>query len=68
LDRRHPNGESEGIWGGPISIVRPDLRRDMVGIPEISIPQERVDVEYLGGTSSSRGVHSPREPSSQGWE
>jgi hypothetical protein len=34
-------------------MVRPDLRRDMAGVPEISIPQERIDVEYLGGKSSS---------------
>jgi hypothetical protein len=25
----------------------------MTGIPEISVPQERVDVEHPGGTSSS---------------
>jgi hypothetical protein len=55
LARRHPNGESEGIWDGPISMVRPDLRRDMAGVPEISVSQERVDVGHLGGTSSSRG-------------
>jgi hypothetical protein len=55
LARRHPNGESEGIWDAPVSMVRPDLRRDMAGIPKISVPQERVDVEHLGGMSSSRG-------------
>jgi hypothetical protein len=27
----------------------------MTGIPKISVPQERVDVEHLGGTSPSRG-------------
>jgi hypothetical protein len=32
---------SEGIWDGPIPMVRPDLRRDMAGIPKISGPQER---------------------------
>jgi hypothetical protein len=26
-----------------------------MGIPEISVPQERVDVEHLGETSSSQG-------------
>jgi hypothetical protein len=36
-------------------MVRTDLRRDMVGIPEISVPQERVDVGHPGGTSSSWG-------------
>jgi hypothetical protein len=41
LARRHPNGESEGILDGPTLMVRPDLRRDMVGVPEISGPQER---------------------------
>jgi hypothetical protein len=47
LARRHPNGESEGILEGPTPKVRPDLRRDMVGIPEISGPQERErDVEH----------------------
>jgi hypothetical protein len=33
----------------------PDLRRDMAGVPEISVSQERVDVEYPGGTPSSQG-------------
>jgi hypothetical protein len=36
-------------------MVRPDLRRDMVGVPEISVPQEKVDVGHLRGTSSSLG-------------
>jgi hypothetical protein len=27
----------------------------MTGIPEISVPQERVDVEHLGGMSPSWG-------------
>jgi hypothetical protein len=37
-------------------MVRPDLRRDMVGIPKISVLQERErDVEYPKGTSSPRG-------------
>jgi hypothetical protein len=36
-------------------MVRPDLRRDIVGVPEISVPQERVDVGQPGGTSSSGG-------------
>jgi hypothetical protein len=37
-------------------MVRPDLRRDMAGIPEISVPQKRErDVEYPEGTSSSQG-------------
>jgi hypothetical protein len=45
------------------------LRRDMVGILEISGPQERGDVEHPGGTSSLQGstVHS-WEPGSQRWE
>jgi hypothetical protein len=55
LARRHPNGESEGILEGPTPMVRPDLRRDMVGIPKISVPQERVDVGHPGGMSSSQG-------------
>jgi hypothetical protein len=55
LAKRHPNGESEGIWDGPVSLVICDLRRDMAGIPEISVPQERVNVEHPGGMSSSRG-------------
>jgi hypothetical protein len=33
LARRHPDGESEGIWDGPISIVRPELRRGYDGRP-----------------------------------
>jgi hypothetical protein len=41
LARRHLNEESEGIWDGPTPMVRPDLRRDMAGIPEISGPRER---------------------------
>jgi hypothetical protein len=36
-------------------MVRPDLRRDMAGIPEISVPQERVDVKHPGDMSSSQG-------------
>jgi hypothetical protein len=36
-------------------MVRPDLRRDMVSIPKISVPWERVDEEHPGGTSSSQG-------------
>jgi hypothetical protein len=27
LVRRHPNGESEGIWNGPIFLVKPELRK-----------------------------------------
>jgi hypothetical protein len=41
LARRHPNGESEGIWDGPTPMVRPDLRRDMVSVPKISGRRER---------------------------
>jgi hypothetical protein len=62
LARRYPNGEYEGIWDGPTPMVRPDLRRDMVGIPKISAPQERErNVKHPEGTSSPRwgGVHSP---------
>jgi hypothetical protein len=45
-------------------MVRSDLRRDMVGVPKISGPQERErererDVEYPEGTSSPQGIHSP---------
>jgi hypothetical protein len=36
-------------------MVRPDLRRDIAGVPEISVPQERVDVGHPGGMSSSQG-------------
>jgi hypothetical protein len=69
LARRHPNGESEGIWDGPISTVRPELRRDMAGVPEISVPQKRVDVEHLGGMSSLQESTVPSgEPGSQGRE
>jgi hypothetical protein len=63
LARRHPNGESEGILEGPTPMVRPDLRRDMEGIPEISGPQERErNVEHT--TQRERlhhggGGHSP---------
>jgi hypothetical protein len=66
LARRHPNGESEGILDGPTPMVRPDLRRDMAGVPKISGPQERErNVEHPEGTSSPWGVHSPSgEPSS----
>jgi hypothetical protein len=70
LVRRHPSGESEGIVDGPTPMVRPDLRRDMVGIPKISFPQERErNVEYPEGTSSPQGSTVPSgEPGSQGWE
>jgi hypothetical protein len=37
-------------------MVRPDLRRDMAGIPKISGPQERErNVEHPEGTSSPWG-------------
>jgi hypothetical protein len=70
LARRRPNGAFEGIWDGPTPMVRPDLRRDMVGVPEISGPQERErDVEHLEGTSSPWGSTVPSgEPNSHGWE
>jgi hypothetical protein len=57
LARRHPNGESEGIWDGAIPIMRPDLRRDMAGIPKISGPQEteKCGTHHPEGTSSPRG-------------
>jgi hypothetical protein len=61
LARRHTNGESEGILDGSTLMVRPDLRRDMVGIPEISGPQER-ERERCGvprGNVLTMGVHSP---------
>jgi hypothetical protein len=35
-------------------MVRPEFRRDMAGVPKISVPQERVDVEHLGEMSSSQ--------------
>jgi hypothetical protein len=40
---------------------RPDLRRDMAGVPEISGPQER-EIERCGaprGNVFITGVHSP---------
>jgi hypothetical protein len=41
-------------------MVRPDLRRDRAGVPEISGLQERErDVEHPKGTSSPWGIHSP---------
>jgi hypothetical protein len=54
LARRHPNGESEGISEGPTPMVRPDLRRDMAGVPEISVPQER---ELMWNTQEERLPH-----------
>jgi hypothetical protein len=74
LARRHLNGESEGILDGPIPMVRPDLRRDMTGIPKISGLRERErererDVEHPEGLSSPWGSTVPSgEPGSQGWE
>jgi hypothetical protein len=67
LARRHPNRESEGIWDGPTAMVRPDLKRDMAGVPEISGPQERErDVEHPEGTSSPRKSTVPSgKPGSQ---
>jgi hypothetical protein len=32
----------------------------MTGVPEISVPQERVEVGLPGGMSPSPGAHSPR--------
>jgi hypothetical protein len=71
LAKRHPNGESEGIWDGPTPMVRPDLRRDMAGVPEISGPQERernmwsTQREHLhhGGLQSIVGSPVPRDGS-----
>jgi hypothetical protein len=49
-------------------MVRPDLRRDMAEVPEISGPQERErerdregerDVEHPEGMPSPWGAHSP---------
>jgi hypothetical protein len=70
LARRHPTGESEGILDGPTLMVRPDLRRDIVGVPEIPGPQEREhDVEYPEGTASPRGSTVPSgKPGYQGQE
>jgi hypothetical protein len=70
LAKRPPNGESEGIWDSPTPMVRPDLRRDMAGVPEISGPQERErDVVYPEGMSSPLGSTVPSgEPGSQGGE
>jgi hypothetical protein len=62
LARRHPIGESEGIWDGPTPMVRPDLRRDMAGVPEISGPQEKErNVEHNPQRErlDHGGVHSP---------
>jgi hypothetical protein len=70
LARRYPSGESERILDGPTLMVRPDLRRDMADIHEISGPHEReIEVEYPEGAASPWGstVHSG-EPGSQGWE
>jgi hypothetical protein len=56
---RHPNGESEGIWDSPISIVRPELRRGYDGRPrdinpsgEIRDGTPRKDVSVTGGPQS----------------
>jgi hypothetical protein len=49
-------------------MVRTDMRRDMAGVLEISVPQERVDVGHLGGNIFITGAYSPREPGSQGQE
>jgi hypothetical protein len=48
-------------------MVKPDLRRDMAGIPKIPGPQERErDVEYPEGTSSlCKSTVPSGEPSSQ---
>jgi hypothetical protein len=41
-------------------MVRPDLRRDMAGIPKILGPQERErDVEHPEGNIFTTGAHSP---------
>jgi hypothetical protein len=55
---------------GPTLMVRPDLRRDVAGIPKISGPQGRErDVEHPEGTSSPWGSTVPSgEPGSQGQE
>jgi hypothetical protein len=60
LARRYSNGESEGILDGPTPMVRPDLKRDMVGVPEISGPQERESrCGAPGRNIFLMGVHNP---------
>jgi hypothetical protein len=65
-------GSLKEFLDGPTPMVRPELRRDMAGIPEISGPQERErerDVEHPEGTSSPWGSTVPsEEPGSQGQE
>jgi hypothetical protein len=71
LARRYPKGESEGVLDGPTPMVRPDLRRDMVGVTEISGPQERESTqrECLHHGAGGGGSTVPSgEPGSQGWE
>jgi hypothetical protein len=34
LARRHPIGESEGVWDGPTPMVRPELRKVYDGRPQ----------------------------------
>jgi hypothetical protein len=72
LARRHPNRESEGIWDNPTPVVRPDLRRDMVGIPKTAGPQERErercgaptgNIFTTGGPQSLVGNPVPRDES-----
>jgi hypothetical protein len=59
LARDIPVGSLKEFWMVQL-MVRPNLRRDMVGIPEISGPQER---ESRCGTPRRNvfltGVHSP---------
>jgi hypothetical protein len=72
LARRRPSGESEGTCDDPTPMERPDLRKDMAGIPDLSGPQERErNVEH---NTQRKHLHHGRstvpsgEPSSQGQE
>jgi hypothetical protein len=56
---------------GPTLMVRPDLRRDMAGVPEILVPQERErkmwstqrECLHHGGPQSLVGNPVPRDGS-----
>jgi hypothetical protein len=58
LASRHPRRVSEGILEGPVLMVRPGPRKNMVGIPKIVLPWTK---QRSGGTSRER-LHREDHP------
>jgi hypothetical protein len=66
LASRHPRGVSEGILEGSVPMVRPGLKKVMVGVPKIMLSWMKQRSGDFKGMSSPRGSSMPQEPSSWG--